>query len=157
MNCRRVRKLISAELDGSLDANLGKTLQTHLGQCDACRAFRQDLVAAIEALEAMPAPPEPRPGFAGRTLARLPVNERSRLSIWLDRWSEVIQPAPTALGAAALALGVMLAISMNGHSTSAVAAESTDETEQLFALSFDLTPTDSIGGRYLALLDEGED
>jgi hypothetical protein len=123
----------------------------HLGHCEGCLRFRGQLESLKADLGLLTAP-EPRPGFAGRTLARLP--EKPGRFTLLDRLRSILQPAPAALGTAALLLGVFLAISMNGYASSSEAA---DPTETLFAESLALTPTDSIGERYMSLLTEVED
>ena len=151
MNCRRVRKLISTGLDGPLSPPHQKGVEDHLRQCEVCRRFRGQLESLMADLDLLTAP-EPRPGFAGRTLARLP--EKDHRLTFLDRLLGVFQPAPAALGTAALLLGVFLAISMNGYAKD---SETADPTEALFAESLALTPTDSIGERYLSLLTEVED
>ncbi|UCD74028.1 MAG: zf-HC2 domain-containing protein [Phycisphaerales bacterium] len=151
MSCRRVRKLVSISLDGPPSQRGRNGIDEHLRQCPDCRRFREQLQALTSELELLTVP-DPRPGFAGRTLARLP--GKSRHLAFVDRLLEFIQPAPAALGTAALVLGVFLAISMNGYGSD---SGTTDPTEALFAESLDLTPADSIGERYLSLLAEVED
>lgn len=151
MSCRSVRKLISIGLDEPLVPQRQKYVDAHLRRCEACRRFREQLEALKADLDLLVAP-DPRPGFAGRTLARLP--EKVRRFTLLDRIQGVFQPAPAALGTAALLLGVFLATSMNGYAKD---SETTDPTEALFAESLTLTPADSIGERYLSLLTEVED
>ncbi|MHC4766244.1 MAG: hypothetical protein ACYTF2_14190, partial [Planctomycetota bacterium] len=73
--------------------------------------------------------PEPRAGFAGRTLARIPDDE-PQLG-WLDRLTDLLHPAPVALAAAMLALGIFLAATMNG-----AAGEPPDPQSAIFAEFF---------------------
>jgi len=150
MRCRKVQKLISIALDGELDEARRRAVDRHVGRCPDCRRFLGQLTALAEHFD-LPALPEPRPGFVQRTLARLP--EEAAPAWRLARWREFLQPAPAALAAASLLLGVTLAMTMNG---TAPRAESTDETVALVAEIFDATPSDSVGDRYLQLLQDTE-
>jgi len=150
MRCRKVHKLISIGLDGELDDARRRAVDRHVRQCADCRRFAAQLTAFADHFE-LPAIPEPRPGFVQRTLARLP--EEAPPAQSLARWREFFQPAPAAMAAASLLLGVSLATTMNG---TAAQAESTDETVALVAEIFDATPSDSVGDRYLQLMQDTE-
>ena len=91
----------------------------HLERCPECRRFkaRTDLLAS-RLVPLMPVP-EPRAGFAGRTLARIPDDETR--PGWLERLTELLHPAPAALAAATLGLGTFLAATMNGAAREAPA------------------------------------
>jgi anti-sigma factor RsiW len=106
MRCRRARKHISA-------GDLAEAVREHLDGCPECRAFKADLEAVTGRIVTLMPAPEPRPGFAGRTLARLP-DGRPRAR-WLDLLLELLHPAPVALAAATAALGIFLAATMNGR------------------------------------------
>lgn len=150
MRCRKVHKLISIALDGELDDARRRAVDRHVGRCPDCRRFLAQLTALADRFD-LPATPEPRAGFVQRTLARLP--EEAPPAYRMARWREFLQPAPAALAAASLVLGISLAMTMNG---TAAQAESTDETVALVAEIFDATPSDSVGDRYLQLLEDTE-
>jgi anti-sigma factor RsiW len=150
MRCRKVHKLISIGLDGELDDARRRAVDRHVRQCAECRRFLARLTALVDRFD-LPPLPEPRAGFVQRTLARLP--EEAPPAWSLARWQEYFQPAPAALAAASLALGVSLALTMNG---TAGQAEATDETVALVAEIFDATPSDSVGDRYLQLVQDTE-
>ena len=150
MLCRKVQKLISIDLDGELDGARRRPVDRHLRQCPECRRFLARLTALADRFD-LPPIPEPAADFVQRALARLP--EDAPPAYRLARWREFFQPAPAALAAASLVLGVSLAMTMNG---TAAQAEATDETVTLVAEIFDATPSDSVGDRYLQLLEDTE-
>jgi predicted anti-sigma-YlaC factor YlaD len=150
MRCRKVRKLISLGLDGELDDARRTVVEGHLRECEACRQFAAQLEALGRRLE-LPPTPEPTPDFVQRTLAALPAEAPAAYR--LAAWREFFQPAPAALAAASLAVGVFLAMNMNGTSAQ---AEETDETVALVADVFDAAPADSVSARYLELVEDTE-
>jgi anti-sigma factor RsiW len=151
MNCRRAQKLLSVLHDGRLDDARRKAVERHLERCESCRAFADRLTSLEQRLQQWVVP-DPRPGFTARTLARLPDVASKRG--WFDRLTQLIEPTPIALGAASLALGVFLAVSMNGHTNGEGAS---DPTGELFAELFDPTPFDGTEDLYLQQLDGLED
>jgi anti-sigma factor RsiW len=150
MRCRKVHKLISIDLDGELDDARRRAVDRHLRQCPDCRRFLAQLTALADRFD-LPPLPEPGADFVQRTLARLP--GEAPPSYRFARWREYFQPAPAALAAASLVLGISLAMTMNG---TAARTEATDETVTLVAEIFDATPSDSVGDRYLQLLQDTE-
>ncbi|MDY7108516.1 MAG: zf-HC2 domain-containing protein [Planctomycetota bacterium] len=150
MRCRTVQKLISLGLDGELDDARRAAAERHLRRCEACRRFAADLAALADRFD-LPPTPEPAAGFVQRTLAALPAEAPPAHRF--SAWREFFQPAPAALAAASLALGVFLALRMNGTSTQ---AEETDETVALVAEIFDAAPADSVSARYLELIEDTE-
>jgi len=136
MNCRTIQNLLS---DGELSEAQQQAVDEHVERCLDCLQFKAQLDALAAGLVPLFSVPEPRPGFAGRTLARIPDDE-PQMS-WLDQLMELLQPAPTVLATASLALGIFLAIGMNG---AAHDAQLTDAQSSLFAEFFDITPFDSM-------------
>jgi Putative zinc-finger len=49
MRCEQARKRLSDEFDGALTASRQARVETHLRDCPACRAYREDLVRLQEA------------------------------------------------------------------------------------------------------------
>lgn len=82
MRCRRAEKLLSDDLDGILGPARKARLESHLGACPACRAYRDGLARLRKALEV----PVERPaqywaGFEARLEARMDRGEgRGRLA-----------------------------------------------------------------------------
>jgi anti-sigma factor RsiW len=135
MRCRKTQRLLSA---GELSEAQQGPVDEHLGRCPDCRRFKAHLDLLASRLEALMPVPEPRAGFAGRTLARIPDDEPR--ATWLVRLGQLIQPAPVALAAvaaASLAMGVFLAVSMNG------AGREVDQQSVLFAEFFDVPSLES--------------
>jgi len=65
MSCREARRLLSARLDGRLEAGEGAALEAHLAGCPACRRERARWEASAGALRAAGPTPVP-PGLAER-------------------------------------------------------------------------------------------
>ncbi len=155
MNCRKVQKLLSISLDGELDGPRkeagprNEAVNRHVEKCDECRAFKGNIASLAQDFDELAAC-EPRPGFAQRTLARLPEDapKAGRL-VWLR---DALQPTPTVAAAASLALGVFLAWSMNGYAST----EEQDEATLIAAEFFDATPLDSFSETFLELMSETE-
>jgi anti-sigma factor RsiW len=124
MRCRKAQHLLSA-------GEPNEAVRDHLDTCAECRAFQADLDTLADRLVPLMPAPEPRAGFAGRTLARIPDGPpRPR---WLDLLLDLLHPAPVALATATAALGIFLAATMNGG-----ADPPTDAQSGLFAEFFDL-------------------
>lgn len=136
MKCGKIQKLLS---DGELSDAQRKAVDEHLEQCADCRRYRAQLEKLATGFVPLFPSVEPRSGFAGRTLAR--IENAGRQTSWLDRALEFVQPAPAALAAASLALGILLAIGLNGAGSGPANAEVQDT---LFAEFFDITPFDSL-------------
>ena len=136
MKCRKIQKLLS---DGELSDAQQQAVEQHLQRCSGCRQVKAQLDVLVSEFVPLLPVPDPRHGFAGRTLARIP-EDQSQAS-WLDQLMEFLQPTPAALATASLALGIFLAVSMNG---AAREAQSTNMQGTLFAEFFDITPFDSM-------------
>jgi len=111
LRCRKVRRLISARLDGELDERRWTAATRHLARCRGCRAFADEAARLADALNLVQAP-EARWGFAGRVLAQLPDEQPAPSSI--QRLVELLRPAPVGVGTAAFCLGVGAAFLLNG-------------------------------------------
>jgi len=146
MNCRKVQKLLSLAADGRLDESQRAAVQRHVEACDACRRYQTRLAQLEQAFHGLTVM-EPRPGFAARTLARLP--ENAAQTGRFGRLAELLQPTPMAMSAASLALGILLAATMNG--TQSTTGAENDE-QLVLAELFDATPAESVSGQYLQLL-----
>ncbi|MEW6741375.1 MAG: zf-HC2 domain-containing protein [Planctomycetota bacterium] len=152
MNCGRAQRWLSASVDGELRDARKRLLEAHLASCSACRRVLAELQVSEHTLDAWVLP-SPRAGFTGRFLSRLegaPARHARRVD-WLmaRRFAEV------AAAAAALILGVLMAISMRG-AANPPSEPVPDPAARLYAESFDALPDDSVAARYLALLQETE-
>jgi anti-sigma factor RsiW len=150
MRCRKAQKLISIGLDDELDDVRRRAVERHLRRCGDCRRFAAQLAALAGRFD-LPPLPEPGADFVQRTLAALP--EETPQPYRFAAWRKSFQPAPAALAAASLALGVFLALRMNG---TAAQAEDADETVALVDELFNATPSDSLSARYLELVEDTE-
>ena len=150
MRCRKAQKLISVRFDGELDALRERSMHAHLSGCSRCQRFAENLPRGARPLQLLRLP-LPRPGFQYRLMARLP--ERPQRRDWLRELLDVLTPAPVAVGAGALCLGVALAVLTNGEQRTQ-AAQRSDPTETLYAECFTAIPSESAGAKYLALIDE---
>ncbi|MGB9722800.1 MAG: anti-sigma factor family protein [Chloroflexia bacterium] len=72
MHCRSAGRLMSLRLDAALDPDQEAQLARHLERCPRCRAAWAAMQELDSRLRCVPWA-EPRPGLAGRVLARLPV------------------------------------------------------------------------------------
>ena len=153
MRCNRAKKLISARLDGELDDRGIEVVERHLASCEACRAFAANLSRIDEGLDLLAAP-DPRWGFAGRTLARLP-EQRSRSSRWRG-WLEYLRPAPVGVGVAAFSFGVLLTVLVAGESQTNGAATEPD-LEEIVGDYFNTISEVAVDEPLLALLSETEE
>ena len=152
MNCVQARLCLSASLDGELDEAHVREARAHAVSCLHCRGVVEALAAVGAALDTWPAP-EPHPGFTGRVMDRLSEAERPRASLW--DWFRALRPVPLALGTMAFLLGVLLAVSMNGHESAEMPPRQGAD-QALYADSFDLLPDTSTAARVLDLLHEME-
>lgn len=76
MHCRSAGRLMSLRLDGALTPDQEAQLDRHLERCPRCRATWAAMQELESRLRCVPWV-EPRPGLAGRVLARLPASRRS--------------------------------------------------------------------------------
>jgi anti-sigma factor RsiW len=151
MNCDEIRRLLSAGLDGEIDAARQREVQAHVAECAACQRFGRELGGLSALLHEWPVP-EPRPGFADRLMAR--VASAPAGGPWYREWFEAVRPLTAAAAVVALLCGVTLA-----YATSTISRSSSEQTTAAttqFAESFDLVPDDSVGGVYLSLIQPTE-
>ena len=153
MRCCKAQKLISANLDGELDKEREQAVKAHLAECRVCRCFAADLPRCAAALDRLTVP-DARPGFTGRVMARIPECETNR--VWWRRWFDVVQPIPAGLGSVALCCGIALAILMNGQNGPTDSVRVTPG-QSLYAGCFDPLPENSMGARYVSLVQEGRE
>ena len=148
MRCRKTRKLLSGD---ELTEAQRQAVDDHLEGCPDCRRLKARVDLLSSRLVPLMPVPEPRTGFAGRVLARIPDDEPR--AEWLPRLVEFLHPAPAALAAATLALGIFLAATMNGARREAPAVNG---HTALFAEFFDVPPFDSPDDGALAAPQEVE-
>jgi len=144
MRCRKAQGLMSAHLDKELPPGKQAGLESHLNHCEACAAkFRasremQQLLAETERFAA-PA------GFSRRVMARLDPAESARpffTPLWL-RFAEVA----LAIGSGLL-FGRLLSLPAG---PAGLESASAGLSLELFAPA----PAGSLGGVYLAMLEDG--
>jgi predicted anti-sigma-YlaC factor YlaD len=100
--CRRVRELVSLQLDGELTELEEAQLAAHLGRCPECADFRARLEPVTAALRAAPLEPLER-------LIQLP--RRRQL---------LVRPLQVGAAAAAVAVATSLAVLLGPQRTNAV-------------------------------------
>lgn len=141
-NCRRARRWLSVHRDGELSARRAERLARHLADCQACRQAAAGLEALTSRLEALPAA-EPRSGFTGRVLARLPEQTQPRLAA---------QPLMPATALASVALGLWLGLSLQGQP-----ALDEPTLPTMVATAFDVLPAGTVSRSYAAMLGVAEE
>lgn len=105
MKCAKVKKRLSAFLDGELDAAMREAVATHLDTCSRCKVEAKRLQSAYDLLgNGIQLPPDPF--FIMRLRARLTACKGADMPITWQRWAwRVILPATVAVG---LLIGVLL-------------------------------------------------
>ena len=152
MKCEQAEKLVSVEFDGELTPDRLGALQTHISACARCRQFRQRLRRGNDVLGELAAT-DLRTGFATRFLERLP---ESASGGGLGEWRLAIRPARAVAAAVGLAVGVGLALMMNGG-TGTPPADSVVAVNDDLPRLFSAVPGEFAGAKYLALFTpEGE-
>ncbi len=106
MNCRKFEKLLLA--DDELHAADESALAEHLSRCPDCRVFQAQVATFTQEFESLLPVSKPRYGFAGRVVARIPVEPTSPPH-WRRSLVEFLQPVPAACAVASLAMGIFLA------------------------------------------------
>ena len=99
MHCRSAGRLMSLRLDAALTPDQEAQLEGHLERCPRCRSTWAAMQEVESRLRSAPWA-EPRPGLAGRVLARLPEGRRSVVPALL--------PWPRAGAAALVALALLM-------------------------------------------------
>ncbi|OGQ98048.1 MAG: hypothetical protein A2505_03640 [Deltaproteobacteria bacterium RIFOXYD12_FULL_55_16] len=145
MRCQKAQRLISAHLDGELPPGKQAGLAAHLNHCAACAAELKTSQKTKEILTGMEWFTAPT-GFSRRVMTRLDQTEPARpffVPLWL-RFAEV------AVLLLAIGSGVIFGrlLSLPVRSTD---MESTGLSLELF----DPAPAGSLGGVYLAMLEDG--
>ena len=156
MRCRKVRKLISTQVDGELDDARRAGVDRHVAECEACRAFAADMGRLADELDLVQAP-EARWGFADRVSARLP-GEQPAATGWRGVL-DLLRPAPLGVGAAAFCLGMVVTLLANGANGQASADSTTQDPviEEVAGDYATLLAEASIEQHLWALFPETED
>ncbi len=139
-DCRQARRWLSVHRDGELSARRSERLARHLAGCPACRQAAAELEALTVRLAALPAA-EPRAGFAGRVLARLPAQPRL-----------AARPLMPATALASVALGLWLGLSLQGEP-----ALDEPNLPTMVATAFDVLPAGTVSRNYATMLGVAEE
>jgi anti-sigma factor RsiW len=151
MRCSQAQKWISRRFDGVLDDVRRAALAAHLADCEACRAYAEELAALdLDLLAA----PEPTPDFTARVM-RLVERTSPR------RWPGLSRPTwfrsiAAGLGIAA-ALGGFAVGSVLQRSGGDVARASRDTVEAAASDAMDPLAADSVESVLLAMLSSAEE
>ena len=81
MNCKQIKKQLSAYQDGELSGREEAVLKVHLEQCEPCRKILHELECTWDLLESLTGP-EPVPYFYTRLQGRL--SEEKSVG-WIER------------------------------------------------------------------------
>jgi anti-sigma factor RsiW len=147
MRCQKAQRLISAHLDEELPPGKQAGLAAHLNHCEACAAelkTSQETKEILTGMERFTAPT----GFSRRVMTRLDQTEPARpffVPLWL-RFAEVTVLL-LAIGSG-LVFGRLLSLPAGPAGIGSTSA----------SLSLDLfapAPAGSLGGAYLAMLEDG--
>jgi hypothetical protein len=112
MSCPRPEE-INGLLEGALDADAARRLESHLAACPACRRAAEDrrlIMQAASSLDPIPVPED----FAARVMARL----EPALDASLPRLSPAGWLAATAAGTAAFGVALALLAFLSGRGLS---------------------------------------
>jgi len=101
MNCKQLQTLLPALQEHELDAATEQAVQEHLTACARCAREERLLRLTRQALRALPRP-APRPDFAARALARLPLDQPRPWWQWV--WPPVSVRLSWVAGAAVAAV-----------------------------------------------------
>lgn len=156
MRCAKVQKMISAWADGELSQHGVDFVERHLGACECCRDFAEDLAVVAGRLDQVEAA-EPRWGFTDRVLARLPADAADYAVFGGSL--DLFRPAPIGLSLAAFLLGVCVTVlasdanaetATNGDNGSTVIEDVAGDYEAVFEEA-------SVNQQLWDLLTESED
>lgn len=171
MNCRDFAKRLNAYVDGELPDGHSRAFDRHMEKCEACQARAANVLDLGDVLEIPTVPPIP-PGFSDRVMTEvrrrtLPPRGGRALpaSVWRASLGRMEFPRPYQLAGAVVGLlfcvlGVYFGANVSASDgSSSVAAPSPDlasetRTQSLYADSFDLIPSASVGALSLTLLQE---
>jgi len=146
MRCPRVRRRLSAYLDGALGDAEGKAVYEHLARCPACHAAAKELQQTWDLLglsEGMDAPP----GFVGAVMHGIDRTE-PRTAWEAPRW------AVAAALALCLAFGGAAGLAhsgLSGATPGSRIALATGLSERLGVDALGPAPTDTLAGAYAQL------
>jgi len=136
MKCKKIKKHLSAYVDGQTDKALQSQIEAHLQTCDECSAqveqYRQTWEWLGEEIT-----PQPNPFFAAKVWRRIrEIEAPAELKIqWLHRFERMLIPAIVAAG---LILGILLGNQLmsgidTSRSYSSSAAEIIENSVQVFS------------------------
>lgn len=162
MNCRHVRKHISAWLDGETDSRLADAIETHLSVCPECRRVSEEFRALGKSVRApvVAALPE---GFAEAVMCEVrgalptPV-EVLDLRRW---WQGLTLPARAGTAVAAalvMCAGTLMGVGVTGNRDVPKAAVSNNPRDVAASMVQALGEpgNETPAGAYLALTSTGE-
>ncbi|MCP4249922.1 MAG: hypothetical protein GY778_23000 [bacterium] len=158
MRCTRARNLISADLDGELDAVRSEDMRAHLEACAACRTFAAGLDGLGQDLDMLASAEqiEPRWGFAERVAARIE-NEPTQ-GVGFGSWAEFLRPAPVGLALVSFGVGVLLAVLAEAAPSTETAGVVGDDPMAALLGEYDQTDADRpVEDRLLELLTDEEE
>lgn len=158
MRCTRARKLISADLDGELDAVGSAGVRAHLGACAACRTFASGLQGLGQELELLASaePVEPRWGFAERVIAR--IENEPAPGVGFGSWGEFLRPAPVGLALVSFGIGVLLSVLADAAPSAEPVTAARDDPMAALLGEYDRTEADRpVEDRLLELLADEEE
>lgn len=171
MNCRDFAERLSAYVDGELPGGQRGAFDRHMEKCESCQARAANVLDLGDVLEIPTVPPIP-PGFSNRVMTEArsrtlpPRGGRAvpasvwRASLWRMEFPSPYQLVGAVAGLLFCVLGVYLGANVSASdATSSVAAPSPvlaseTRTQSLYADSFDLIPSASVGALSLVLLQE---
>ena len=163
MRCEEVQSRLPAYSSGELPTDVREAVQTHLGECAACRAAlaRVDALAAV--LASAQTPPVPA-GFAAGVMVRARSHRSAAVSAGWNplRWWRLGSAPMRAAAAAMLLVGLGVGLLMGWTSGPAVvspdSAETTSQADPLDTYQLEYlgdAPEGSLADSYLALLSTG--
>ena len=154
LNCRTVRKKLSAFEDREISSALRFRIEAHLAACSDCQQALADLHHLWRALEDA-IPTQPQPDFSHKIMRKINEQPKSRVFNWI-RALDLMFPAPIAL-AAMVVLGLVVggwmgrtAIEDNMIITAPQRQSVTLEALDVFAP----TPKGSLAQGYLLLVSD---
>lgn len=146
MGCKKVKGLISPYIDGELSAGDGLTLEDHMKVCDKCRTEFEE-IQKLHNLFARSERFNAPYGFSTRVLANRETNTaRKGVLIPLFVRFAVVVTLFVIIGIGIIS-GRFLGSSFSHQNAGNLASS--------FSLDiFSATPSDSLGGAYLAMMEE---
>jgi len=147
MDCRKVRRMVSRELDGALDGAGREDLDRHLASCAGCRRFR-DLSLAGLSVHSSVTEVDPPSSLLPSILAAVEVGPRWG---WMHGWLRVAVPTAAA---AVVVFGVWIGGFMHESYVPASAGNQTDVLELTY---LDEYPPGSLGDILMTSNGGGED